>query len=622
MTPFEPHADTHGVDRPIDPLASVEPGWLRQALRPVRPAVERALGFHRMWEHYDVVRRDDPDPVTFSARTLERLGVTSTTDEGLTRRLKALDGPLLLVANHPFGGLEFFALVPWLERIRPGGWAFLANGAVCRVPGFQESFFPVDPLSSGARGNRSSLRQAIRHLEDGGLLVLFPAGRVSHRDPDSRAIVDRDWNDHAVRMARHAGAHMAVLHIPGGNSHRFLQIPPRWSRVRGLMLCRELLDPPVHQVEIRGGPVLGPGEVDRLHRSRAPGLRLQSWCHALADRDVRPPTGGEGTAPRDLPHVDPGPSPERVAAERAELGDDHLVARSGDFDLLFVRGRRAPALLHLLGRARELTYRASGQGAGSRLDLAPEDEHLHHLLLWDRSRSVLAGAYRVGLVQEVLAEQGPEGLYLHDVFHLEDGFHSSLGRAAELSRSFVRPEYQKSPLALAALWKGLGHIVVDHDIDTLFGSVTISNDHHPLTRAVLVEYLEENHPAPPPLRDKVRARCPFVPRTRHHRRIVRAYRGESIDRLAPLVDWLEDGQRGIPPLLRYYLSLRARFLDVQVEASFGDSLYCLLQVDVGSIPRAWRRRFLPSGEAAPTPEAGAPSSPNPHAPAPREYASP
>lgn len=592
-----PGMEAKAEDRPIDPLASVAPSWLRLALRPARPALERAFGFHRMWEHYDAVRRGDPDPATFSARALKRLGVSSRADDGLTDRLQELDGPLLLAANHPFGGLEFFALVPWLERIRPGGWAFLANGAVCRVPGFQESFFPVDPLASDARGNRTSLRQAIRHLKDGGLLVLFPAGRVSHRAPDSQAIVDRDWNDHAVRMALHAEANLAVLHIPGGNSDRFLQIPPDWGRMRGLMLCRELLDPPVHHVEIRGGPVLGPNEVERLHRSNAPGLRLQSWCHALADRDIRPPSDGGGAAP-DLPDVDPGPPLERVAAERAELGQTHLLTRSGDFDLLFVRGRQAPALLHLLGRAREVTYRASGQGAGARLDLAPEDEHLHHLLLWDRSASVLAGAYRVGLVQEVLQEQGPEGLYLHDVFHLEDGFHSSMGRSAELSRSFVRPEYQKSPLALAALWKGLGHIVVHHDIDTLFGSVTISSDHHPLTRAVLVEYLEQNHAAPPPIRQMVRPRRPFVPRTRHHRRIARAYRGERIERLAPLVDWLEDGQRGIPPLLRYYLSLRARFLSVQVEASFGDSLYCLLQVDMGKIPRAWRRRFLPDAGTA------------------------
>jgi len=581
---------TEAARRPIDTADIFPPGGWRKAYRPLQPAVESLFGFPEIWMRYDACRGDDPDAVTFSRRFLDASGVEVSIEDGLAENLGAVQGPLLIASNHPFGGMEFFALVGLLETVRPGGWTFLANPAVSRVPGFQQAFIPLDPINPAAGLNRRGLSRAARLLRRGGLLGLFPAGRVSHRDPATGAITDRPWSDHAVRLAADAGAAIAVLHIPGSNSRTFLKVPPRWPHFRALMLARELARPNVSRLEIRLAALIEPDDVKHIARTAAPGRRLQAWCHLRADTDIpRPEIAPLQAAHQNEAGSDSAPD---LRAAVASCTDRHRICASGPFDLLLVRGEEAPDLLHELGRLREVTFRAAGQGTGQDIDLSPEDSHYHHLLLWDREAGEIAGAYRIGIVRDILQEHGPDGLYLNHVFKIRPAFFERIGPAMELSRSFVIPGYQRDNRALAALWKGLGTAATRHGIRTLFGSVTISNRHHPASRAVLVEYLRRNHADSPDMRRLIQPRHPFVPATGHHRAIASAYAGESIDKLAPLIEDLEQGQRGIPPLMRYYCTLGAKFLSYHVEPVFADALYCLLRVDLPSLPDAYKKRFL------------------------------
>lgn len=578
--------------RPVDTSRSLPPGRLRDAYRLIQPFAESFLGFGEIWRRYDACRRDDPDAVTFSRRVLAVSGVEPRIEPGLEERLRGIKGSLLMAANHPFGGLEFFALVALLESVRPGGWKFLANPTVCRVPGFQHAFIPLDPLQPAAPINRRGLIAAARHLNQGGLLGIFPAGRVSYRDPADGAITDLPWSDHAVRLAAAAEASIAVLQIPGQNSRSFLRIPTRWAHFRGLMLARELARPVVKRIEIRHAASLDTAEVAKLAKSSSPGPRLQAWCHLRSDADT--PRPAPPVCANDwpcCPEIAPATSEISLRNAAEACNSDHRICQSGSFDLLFVRGEDAPLLLQELGRIREITFRAAGQGTGRPLDLSPEDEHYHHLLLWDRRQHRLAGAYRVGIVREILKRHGSTGLYLERVFKIRHAFYLALGPAFELSRSFVHPDYQRDNLALAALWKGLGTAATRQGVRTLFGSVTISNEHHSATRALLVEHLRRNYSDTPQMRRLVRPRHPFHPASRHHARIVASYDGEPIDRLAPLVEKLEVGQRGIPPLMRYYCRLGAKFLAYHVEPAFADALYCLLRVDLTAIPPTYKRRF-------------------------------
>ena len=89
-------------------------------------------------------------------------------------------GPLV-VANHPFGGIEGIVLGDFLQRIRPDT-KILGNHLFEKIAPIRDSIIPVDPFDSKSSvpSNANTFRKCLRWLKTGNCLVVFPAGEVSH----------------------------------------------------------------------------------------------------------------------------------------------------------------------------------------------------------------------------------------------------------------------------------------------------------------------------------------------------------------------------------------------------------------------------------------------------------
>ena len=260
--------------------------------------------------------------------------------------------------------------------------------------------------------------------------------------------------------------------------------------------------------------------------------------------------------------------------------------------MFLFKGEQAPLLLEQVGRGRAVTFAAIGAGAGNEIDLSPEDQYYHHLVLWDRDNHALIGSYRIGMVQEVIKERGVEGLYLDHVFKIDPKFYDHQGRSMELSRSFILPQHQKNPQMLDLLWRGLGLAVQKMECETLFGSVTISASFSPLSQGILVDTLDRFYSEDPEMRKLVQARVPFQPSTKYHPLVSDAWEEDGLNRLNNYIEELEGNGQAIPPLIRYYVSLGAKFLSFHVEPSFNNAIYCLLSVSTSEMPKRYQKRFL------------------------------
>lgn len=376
------------------------------------------------------------------------------------------------------------ALAQLLERLRPGQWKFISNIIVSSIKGLGERFIPLDPLGQSVesrRLNKMGLYASGNFLRQGGLLGLFPGGRVSHKQKRFNGnVADRPWNDHFLRQAKRAGATVVCLHIPGSNSRNFLRVPAPWPKLRALFLSRELTRPPVQKVLVQLAGIFPPQPVARLATIPDGVDQLRAACFLRVDLDV-PRPAQVTTIDFTSPPVKKT-QPKEILEELTNLTDEEQgkLIEYKRFTLYLAQGSRIPKTLRTLGIAREDTFRAAGQGTGNECDLSPEDDYYHHLILWDRDGEQVAGAYRIGFVQKILEQQGPEGLYLDHIFKINPKLYKRLGSTIELSRSFVLPAYQGDPDALAGLWKGLGVAAARFKIQTFFGSVTISNTHQPV----------------------------------------------------------------------------------------------------------------------------------------------
>ncbi len=584
----------------VDTAELLPNGPMRTLYRPLQPLLERLFGFRALDRVYRRAAKSSEDALGFCRAGLNLLGVRDRSGpDAAIAALREHDGPLLILANHPLGGVDALALCLALERIRPGGWRLMANRMLTEVPEFQGRLLPLDPLANGASNglNRRGLRQAARWLKSGGVLALFPAGRVAPVATREGASFDLPWSPHALRLARTSGAAIALLHIGGRVGAPLRWIPPRFPRLRSLFLVRELLRSREHELVLRLGP-------PQHHEASRPPLpeaveadRLRARCFALADLDIEDATASDAKPAR----TPPTPSPVRAAGDAKALAEEverlsqgpALLMQAEPYRLLLFRKAQAPHLFHELGRQREITFRLAGQGSGRDFDETPEDAWYSQLVLWDAQRRCLIGAYRLGFSDSTLAEHGPEGMYLNHVFDIDPDFYRRMGPGIELSRSFVRAEFQGEQRPLALLWRGLGETIARNPRYTnLYGSVTISAAYSRLGRAVLVEYLRRNHGEAAIWRKLVKARAPFVPETRFHTAIAEAFAGPSVDALRPILALSEHGRRPIPPLIRHYLPLGARFIDFHVEAEFGNAVYCLLRVDLRRSPRGHLRRFV------------------------------
>ncbi len=260
---------------------------------------------------------------------------------------------------------------------------------------------------------------------------------------------------------------------------------------------------------------------------------------------------------------------------------------------------RIPALLHEIGRLREISFRAVGEGTGRALDLDVFDRHYLHLLVWDRHERRLAGAYRLAASDRLLPVFGERGLYTATLFRYRAGFFSRLGPAWELGRSFVRPEYQRSSAALLLLWKGIARLVArEPRRRVLFGAVSVSERYTPRSRALLARHLLRWSGAPE-LAALVVARRPL--------RLARSERAAVDAQVASLssaadlsgaIAALEPDGKGLPVLVREYLKLGGRFLATSLDPGFGNVLDALVVVDLAAAERRLLEFHLGREEAA------------------------
>lgn len=285
------------------------------------------------------------------------------------------------------------------------------------------------------------------------------------------------------------------------------------------------------------------------------------------------------------PLIDPLPR-TLLAAEANSLGSGARVHRQGSIEVLLLRGGQAPALLLEVGRVRELSFRAVGEGTGRRVDLDRFDDHYEHLVAWDAELREVVGAYRLGLVDRITARHGLSGLYTQTLFRLDPGFFRQIGPAIELGRSFVHPDHQRKPHSLALLWRGIGAYLDRHpECTALFGPVSISAAYPPQARRLMAGYFAASS-AGDTLRPYVRGRRPFGGAS--------GMAGIDIDEMDRMVRQTggEVSERGIPVLLRQYLRLGGRVIACSVDPRFGGCLDGLIVVDLRQIDRQRLLRLL------------------------------
>ena len=594
-------ASRDDAERPFyyDWLRAATPAFLRPLVLPLLPRVLRLHAINRIYQEH--LRHHPPD--VFCRKTLRAFGVEFTTSDDDLAKIPR-EGGLIVAANHPFGAVDGLAVPSLVMAARPDV-RILGNELLgCFAEG-RPLLIGVDPFENATarQTNITPLKDAIRWLEAGGALVMFPAGEVAHLDWRLRGIQESAWSAHVVRLARQSGASVAPVFVGGANSALFQLAGLLHPWFRTALLPRELLNKRGLRCRIRIGAPISVQQMPSGLGDREAAAYLRKRACALGNfgrRSDQPRSAwarARDNCERPRP-VAPPVDPELMAREIDRLPPRALLCANGDLDVYCARRVELPNVMKEVGRQREITFRAAGEGTGKSVDLDQFDEYYDQLVVWNRGRQEVVGAYRLALTDEIVRDRGSAGLYSSAAFSFSPQFLQQMGPAVELGRSFVRPEYQKSFSPLVLLWRAIAQFVLQRpQYSRLFGAVSISSGYSLASRELIVAYLSR-----PPQRSLLfplaKAQNSFEVDPRVAADLDELVKDADSDRLNALVADLEPDGHGLPVLFKQYLKLGAKSLAFGVDPLFGNCLDCLCVVDLLETQRRVLDRYMGRKETA------------------------
>ena len=565
----------------------------------VKGPIEHFLAFPRLNRAYaDIARMSDNRP--FTEKVLEKLNIAYDLTEQDLSRLTIPAGPVIVVANHPFGGIEGIILASIL-RSRRRDVKFMANFLLNTIPEVRDMLIAVDPFKrdSSVRENIKPIRECIQWVLNGGMLVVFPAGEVSHFNIQKGIVTDPAWSPSIARVILKTGAPVLPVFFQGTNSAAFHMAGMVHPLLRTAMLPNELLNKGRKNIQVRVGDLIPFDKLKSLKQDTLIMEYLRFRTYILEHRQTFQavpsvtmfPVRKMRKAGQSLMNPQ---NPDVLAEEIRSLPPSQTLVESSDSIVIQAMGDQVPRVLLEIGRLREITFRAVGEGTGKPVDLDRFDHTYTHLFIWNKMKKEVVGAYRLGRTDELTRQHGIRGIYTSTLFRYKKEFLEHLGPALELGRSFIRPEYQKSYGPLLLLWKGIGRFIVENPYyKTLFGPVSITNEYQAMSKHLMVGFLKRTRYRPD-MAEFVRARRPLRSRPSKIWDIDAAVRsmGDDVDAISEMISSIETDRKGIPILLKQYIKLGGQIAGFNVDPSFGNVLDGLIMVDLTRTEPKILERYL------------------------------
>ncbi len=263
-----------------------QPFFMRETIR----LFERLTGqpyLERLYRNWRLCRSDDENGFAAATRLLELQ--LDFDPAALANAPKT--GPLLIIANHPFGVIDGLAIGHLATLIRPD-IKIMTHSLLCKPPEFSNYLLPVDfGGTDEARATSVDTRKrAMNWLADGHCLVIFPSGSVAtSQSPWRGKALEPAWHPFVGKLARHAKTAVLPLYFYGQNSRAFQMASHFNYTMRLALLFRESLRRARMPLKIKVGQAITADQIAQF-ASRADTLAfLRTQTLALGGTDAPPP---------------------------------------------------------------------------------------------------------------------------------------------------------------------------------------------------------------------------------------------------------------------------------------------------------------------------------------------
>ena len=543
------------------------------------------LQFNKINKLYDNI--SDKKGIESIDGILKYLDVTLEFDEKDLKKLPST-GSFITVSNHPYGGIDGILLIKLLSMARQDH-KVIANFLLKKVEPISDFFLAVNPFENNPKAASSigGLKTALDHLNNGGVLSFFPAGEVS-TNYASKVITDREWLISALRFIKKAGVPVVPIYFHGSNSRLFHLLGRIHPSLRTAKLASEVMNKKGKTIKLRIGNPISVKEQDKFTDIHQLGRYLRSKTYCLDSGIEVKHFFNYSLKSQPVPQQICEPVPgDKIIAEIESLRKNHLLFTIKNYTVFCAPSNQIPSLMNELGRLREITFRDVGEGTNQTTDIDEFDLYYNQLIIWDNEGLQIVGGYRIGKGREIYDQFGIKGFYTQSLFKMKKGCVETLKQSLELGRSFIIKEYQRKPLPLFLLWKGILYFLLKNpEYRYLIGPVSISNTYSGISKELIIRYVMANY------FDYKRAA--FVkPRNRFKVTTNDQHLNTALENMTPdlhsldkFIGDIDQYNHGLPVLLKKYLGLNAKIVSFNVDPKFNDCVDGLLVLDIFDVPKA------------------------------------
>ncbi|WP_419870268.1 lysophospholipid acyltransferase family protein [Chryseobacterium sp. CT-SW4] len=510
-------------------------------------------------------------------------------------------GPFILVSNHPLGAIDGILMCKILTEVRPD-FKIMGNFLLEKIKPMKPYVIAVNPFEGrkDAYNSSSGMRETLKHLENGGCIGIFPAGEVSNKNNADGEILDRPWEKPALKLIRTAKVPVVPMYFHAKNSSMFYQIAKIHPNLQTLMLPSEMMSDREDPIRIRIGRPISVRAMEEMENIEELGEYLKrkvymmksyydkrkslSQVFNLPNLSLKFPLLKEENIIQNI--IDETPK-EDILKDISRLKcSDKMLFSNGNYEIFFTTYEDIPSVMREIGRQRELTFRAVGEGSNLPFDLDEYDKHYHHLFLWDNVEERLVGAYRMALGKEVMKKYGVKGFYTSSLFEFEQDIHPFFKKVIEMGRAYITEEYQQKPLPLFLLWRGIVHVCLRNpDHKFLMGGVSISNKFSEFSKSLMIEFMRSNY-FDSAVAQYITPKNEYKVRLRDRDKNLFFEEVESdLNKLDKIIDDLEPELR-LPVLIKKYIKQNAKVIAFNVDPNFNDAIDGLMYIRISDLPES------------------------------------
>lgn len=510
-------------------------------------------------------------------------------------------GPFILVSNHPLGAIDGILMCKILSEVRPD-FKVMGNFLLEKIEPMEPYVISVNPFENRKEVHSSSsgMRETLKHLQNGGCVGIFPAGEVSNKNNPYNEILDKEWEKPALKLIKMAKVPVVPMYFHAKNSRIFYQVAKLHPNLQTLMLPAEMMNEREKPIRIRIGRSIAVKAMDDMETTDELGDFLKRKVYMmksyyekrkslaqsinLKNLSLKFPLLKEENIVQNI--IDETPKEDILNDIRKLKGTDKMFFSNGNYEVYFTSYEEIPSVMREIGRQRELTFRAVGEGSNLPFDLDEYDKHYHHLFLWDSAEEKLVGAYRMALGKEVMKKSGIKGFYTSSLFEFEQDIHPFFKKVIEMGRAYIRQEYQQKPLPLFLLWRGIVHVCLRNpDHKFLMGGVSISNKFSEFSKSLMIEFMRSNY-YDSAVAQYITPRNEYKIKLRERDKNLFFDEMESdLNKLDKIIDDLEPELR-LPVLIKKYIKQNAKVIAFNVDPNFNDAIDGLMYIRISDLPES------------------------------------